>query len=194
MANYAAFLWFAFVAAVTPGPNNVMALAIGGKFGIRQGVKFAVGVGLGVMAAGGLCVIFSAGLIHFIPKIEQAMRYIGFGYILWLAFKLVTAQPEQEGTAAVKQGGVMDGALLQFVNPKMYLYVISTYSLFIFPHYTQISIWIVSLAILAVLGTVTTSGWAVFGSVFQRFYKSHFKAVNIVMALMLVYCAVSLFL
>ena len=43
-------------------------------------------------------------------------------------------------------------------------------------------------------GFVLTLCWSAFGSVFRRLFSQHAKTINTVMALLLVYCAVSLFL
>lgn len=34
--------------------------------------------------------------------------------------------------------------------------------------------------------------WAIFGAVFQRFFKKYSSIINIIMALLLVYCAITL--
>ena len=50
------------------------------------------------------------------------------------------------------------------------------------------------LKILSVIGFLSTLSWTAFGSAFRRLFTDHAKPVNTVMALLLVYCAVSLFL
>jgi threonine/homoserine/homoserine lactone efflux protein len=47
---------------------------------------------------------------------------------------------------------------------------------------------------LAFTAFVSTCCWALLGSVFQRFLVNNRRTVNAIMALLLVYCAVSLFL
>lgn len=44
-----AFVLFAFVTSVTPGPNNMMLLASGVNFGLRRSVPHMLGVSLGFM-------------------------------------------------------------------------------------------------------------------------------------------------
>jgi len=48
--------------------------------------------------------------------------------------------------------------------------------------------------LLAFIGFAFTLLWSAFGSVFKWLFSKHAKAVNTIMALLLVYCAVSLFL
>ena len=47
---------------------------------------------------------------------------------------------------------------------------------------------------LTVIGLASTASWALFGAVFERFLKRYSKVTNAVMALLLVYCAVTMLL
>lgn len=86
------------------------------------------------------------------------------------------------------------GITLELLNPKAILYCITVTTTFITPYYSGF----ISLALFTVgLSLVCFSAltcWALFGSIFQRFYLKHMRVVNTIMALLLVYCAVSLFL
>ena len=44
-----AFITFAFVTSVTPGPNNMMLLASGVNFGLRRSIPHMLGISLGFM-------------------------------------------------------------------------------------------------------------------------------------------------
>ena len=48
--------------------------------------------------------------------------------------------------------------------------------------------------LLSGIGFLSTLSWTAFGSAFRRLFTEHARPVNTVMALLLVYCAVSLFL
>ena len=48
--------------------------------------------------------------------------------------------------------------------------------------------------LLAFIGFAFTLCWSAFGSVFKRLFSKHAKIMNTLLALLLVYCAVSLFL
>ena len=48
--------------------------------------------------------------------------------------------------------------------------------------------------LLAFIGFAFTLCWSVFGSVFKKLFSKYAKITNTLMALLLVYCAVSLFL
>ena len=44
-----AFVLFAFVSSITPGPNNTMLLASGVNFGVRRTIPHALGISIGFM-------------------------------------------------------------------------------------------------------------------------------------------------
>ena len=122
---------FAFVAAITPGPNNLMLMASGVKFGFARTLSHLVGViiGFALMVALlglGLNVVFRR-----FPAILPVMRVVGSLYMMWLALKIALAKP----TRAVESGGRPIGsftaAAFQWVNPKawvMALGILSAYA------------------------------------------------------------------
>ena len=85
------------------------------------------------------------------------------------------------------------GMVLQFMNPKIYVYAITAMSLYILPVFHTKPALVVFTFILTVIGASGSYVWALFGSAFCRFFARHTKAVNLIMALLLVFCAVSLF-
>ena len=85
--------------------------------------------------------------------------------------------------------------MLQFINPKIYIYCIVSMEAYILPFYQgEWGSLIFFALLLAFMGFVSTVCWALFGSVFQLLFSKYAKITNTIMALLLVYCAVSLFL
>jgi threonine/homoserine/homoserine lactone efflux protein len=120
-----ALILFAFVAAVTPGPNNLMLMASGVNFGFRRTLPHLLGVCLGfpamvALVGFGLDAIFS----HF-PGFLTALRYVSVAYMLWLANKIATAGPVHETDVARKPLGFFGAAAFQWVNPKGWVMAVS---------------------------------------------------------------------
>ena len=93
------------------------------------------------------------------------------------------------------RGGFLSGLALQFVNPKIYIYCIVSMEAYILPYYQgQWPELTLFTLLLAFIGFVFTLCWALFGSVFRMLFSKYARVTNTVMALLLVYCAVSLFL
>jgi cysteine/O-acetylserine efflux protein len=192
MPNALAFLSFVAVTSFTPGPNNIMAMSNATRYGLRHSMRFTLGVCAGFFVLVGLSIAFSIALYSAIPTIKPVMTVIGAAYILWLAWKTATTSPHDENAAGPST--FVSGMLLQFLNPKGILYGITAASTFIVPYYHSVVVLAGFAAALALVSLVSTSCWALFGSVFQRFMAENHRVVGYVMGALLVYCAISLFL
>ena len=74
-----AFILFAFVSSITPGPNNTMLLTSGVNFGFNRTIPHMLGISCGftlmVLAVGlGLGAVFKA-----YPLLYTVLRYAGAG-------------------------------------------------------------------------------------------------------------------
>jgi len=189
--NAFAFVSYVLVTTFTPGPNNIMALANASKYGLRRTMRFTLGVCAGFFLVVGLSIVFTIVLYRLVPTIKPVMTVIGAAYILWLAYKTVTSSPHDDGASG--QNTFLSGMLLQFLNPKAILYGLTAASTFIVPYYHAAPVLVAFAAALALVSLVSTSCWALFGSVFERFMADNHHIVSWVMGALLVYCAVSLF-
>jgi threonine/homoserine/homoserine lactone efflux protein len=119
-----AFLTFAVVAAITPGPSSVMITATGSAVGLLRGLPCALGAAVG-MASLLFCVALGLGkIVVALPMLLKVMNLCGAGFLLWLAWKVATAGPvsRSNATAAV---GFVGAALFQWANPKGWLVAVS---------------------------------------------------------------------
>ena len=120
------------------------------------------------------------------------MQILGAAYMLYLARKVWKSSADLE-TGGGKETGFLSGMVLQFANPKIYIYAITAMSLYILPVY-QTPLSLAGFAvILSLIGASGCFIWAVFGAAFCKFFSRHAKPVNTVMALLLVYCALAIF-
>lgn len=120
------------------------------------------------------------------------MLTLGALYMLYLAWGTVKSGSIEDDHSA---GGFASGLFLQFVNPKIYIYCIMSMEAYILPYYAGNWAALFGFAmLLAFIGFAFTICWSAFGSVFRLMFSKYSKQVNAVMALLLVWCAVSLFL
>lgn len=194
MPNLSAFVSYVLISTFTPGPNNIMSMSNASRYGFRKSIMFNVGVFFGCLIIFILSSLFSMALYSLIPSIKPIMTFIGFFYILWLAYKTYRNKPSDGKPGQKRTNTLSAGLLLQFVNPKVILYSITLVSTFIVPYFKSVSILAGFAVILAFTSFTSTVSWGLLGSMFQKFLSNNQKAVNTVMALLLVYCAVSLFL
>ena len=192
MFNATAFFSYIFLSAFTPGPNNLMAMSNASRFGFRGGFRFCLGVfgGFGIVMT--LCAVFTALLHNLIPVIAPYMRALGAAYLVYLAWS-VYRDKGAAGEGAGGTGSFLTGVAMQFVNVKVILYGITAISSFILPYDGSAASLALFVAILSLVGFAGTCCWALFGSAFQKMFTAHRKGLNAVMALLLLYCAVSVY-
>ena len=187
------FLIYCFITAYTPGANNLLSMSNAARLGFRKSVSFNFGITMGFLIVMTVCTLFSSTLYSALPKVKFYMQLLGAAYILYLAWKVWKTSSDLE-VESRKESSFLSGMVLQFMNPKIYIYAITAMSLYILPLYHSVVALIVFVLILTIIGASGSYVWALFGSAFCRFFTKHTKGVNLVMALLLVYCAVSLYL
>ena len=192
MFNWLAFLTYAFITAATPGPNNIMSMSNGGRLGFRGALPFNFGIWAGFSAVMLLCTAFCTTLTNLIPAVKTPMLIAGAAYMLHLAWGTFRSSGVIDEDHS--RSGFYAGMLLQFINPKIYIYGIMSMQAYILPFYAGEPLTLALFALLlAFIGFVFTLCWSAFGSAFRLIFNRHTKAVNTIMALLLVYCAASLF-
>ena len=192
MFNWLAFLTYAFITAATPGPNNIMSMSNGGRLGFRDALPFNFGICAGFSAVMLLCTAFCATLTNLIPAVKTPMLIAGAAYMLHLAWSTFRSSGVIEDRHS--SSGFYAGMLLQFINPKIYIYGIMSMQAYILPFYAGEPLTLALFALLlAFIGFAFTLCWSAFGSAFRLIFSRHTKIVNTIMALLLVYCAASLF-
>ncbi len=193
MLNWISFLTYAIITAATPGPNNIMSMSNGIRKGFRGALPFNLGILTGFSMVMVLCTLFCTLLATLIPKIKVPMLVLGAGYMLYLAWEIFRSSDLIEEDHS--RSGFLSGLLLQFINPKIYIYCIMSMEAYILPFYSQDFQALLGFdLLLSLIGFVFTLCWTAFGSVFQTLFSRHARVVNTILALLLVYCAVSLFM
>ncbi len=205
----AAFVSFVLLTAFTPGPNNVLCMSTAIQHGFRKTLPLCAGMLAGFFLVMSFCTLATGFLYKSLPSVEPALRVIGAAYILHLAYAIyrskanpdanrngngndsAASRPDQPENRPI---GFVSGMLLQCVNAKYIFYCLAALSTFVLPHYSSLSI-IACFGLLLIAATsMSNLLWAFFGSAFQNVFTRHAKALNAVMALMLVYCAAALLL
>jgi threonine/homoserine/homoserine lactone efflux protein len=119
-----AYMTFALIGAVTPGPSNVMISATGSAVGFVRGLPCALGAAIGMAS-----LLFGAALglgqiVVAQPMLLNAMNVAGSAFMLWLAWKIATAGPSSE-TQPARPVGLIGAAVFQWANPKGWLVAVS---------------------------------------------------------------------
>lgn len=189
------FLLYVFVTSFTPGPNNIMGMIFGNKYGLKKSIRFCLGVGTGYFFVMLACCYLNLFLQDLMPNIQFAMTIFGSIYMLFLAYKIITSNKMETKNDKKQLNHIYFTAIiLQFINPKGILSGITAVTTFILPYYHTNLTLIWFSALIAVFGFAATFSWSLFGSVFKTFLAKYRVPFNIVMALSLVYISITIFL
>jgi threonine/homoserine/homoserine lactone efflux protein len=168
-----AFLLFALVAAITPGPSNLLLTSTGAAVGVLRGLPslFGVALGMGLMM---FLVSFGLGsLVHDSPILYQALKWGGVAFLLWLAWKIATAGHTDNATDEKRAIGFWRAAAFQWVNPKSWLVTASAAGTYLHAAGGDALIPAASLGALFILAALPSCFvWLAFGAGVQRLLRT----------------------
>jgi threonine/homoserine/homoserine lactone efflux protein len=181
-----ALVVYAFVASITPGPNNVMLLASGVKFGFRRTLPHMTGITIGFTVMLALVGLGLGQVFERLPAIYTVLRYAGGAYMIYLAWKIATAGPIEEGERGSRPLNFLEAAAFQWVNPKAWIIAVTAMAAYTLPDRYSWSVVLVSL-VFALVCLPSVSVWTLFGSGLKRWLSNpvHLKLFNYVMGLAL---------
>ena len=159
---------FWFVAAYTPGPNNVVASYSGFNFGIIKTLPHIFGVTLGFTS---LVLFLTIGLINvfkLFPIIQTVMKYLGTLFLIYLAYKIATSNTSDD-TKKENPVKFIETFFFQYLNPKgvtVAIIVVSTY-VELGENYINYATQVVLLALLFSSTSITL--WTFIGKFLRKF-------------------------
>ncbi len=95
-----AFWTYTLITALTPGPNNILALSSATSHGFRQSTRVLAGMSLGFLIVMLLCAGISFSLAVIDPAAVRLLSWAGAAYIVWLAWKIATSPTKEDGLQA----------------------------------------------------------------------------------------------
>lgn len=187
MNELVAFLGFAFVGTVSPGPNNTVLWASGMTFGFRPTIAHVLGTALGM---GALALGVAAGIGAFldaVPAAELLLKVVGSVYLLWLAFQVV-ASGSIGHTQISHPLSLRQGAAFQWVNPKAWIFTIAAVGTFLPPALPRPVGAVLLTGILMIVVVGSSSIWAAGGAALSRIVEDdrRRRTVSVGLAVLLV--------
>ena len=177
---------FSFVTAVSPGPNNTFLLSSGANFGLKKSLPYLNGImvgltGMMIALGAGLGVIFAT-----LPMVYQVLKWVGFAYIVYLAFLIVRSTSKSESGEA-KYIGFFQATTFQFVNPKAWV-VVASFMATMVPVDAGIAATIFICALFLVFTYPGALLWAVAGQVLKEWLSNptRRRVFNVASAILLV--------
>jgi threonine/homoserine/homoserine lactone efflux protein len=160
------FTIFAFAGALTPGPNNTIAMLTGAHRGLRAVLPHLLGVPVGFALMTALTGTGLGALLVALPAWNLALQACGTLYLLYLAWRLASS-PVDAGSAGVqfRELTFLQSVAFQFSNPKAWALAFGTVTTFAAQSGGRlaavIAIW--SVAILLSIGLWAATGQALIG-------------------------------
>lgn len=181
-----AFFLFALVAAVTPGPSNVMVFAAGAQGGLRRGLRCLAGVVAGMALLMGLAVLGLGSVMRVVPGLLGVMKGVGALFLLWLAWK-IAASPPMQATQAKEAVGFWRALAFQWVNPKSWVVSASAASTFAGGMASPLAQAGALAAVFALAAAPSGFVWLAFGAGLQRWLTAprRARAFNLAMGALL---------
>ena len=186
-AVFTAFVAAAIPAFFTPGPNNLMLMASGAKFGFGRTIPHGAGVAIGFAL---MVVLIGLGLgevFQHVPWLKTALEYIAAAYLLYLAWTLLGLKIHG-ASVNEKPLTFLQAAGFQWINPKAWAMAVSFGALVVDPGPERfVGIAILGIASL-LLGALSSPTWMIFGDRLEKLLKrtGGERFVGIALALLVV--------
>jgi len=192
LENAIALLIFAHVAAITPGPNNIMLLASGTNFGFKKTIPHILGVFSGFMANLLLVTMGLGQLLQAAPKLYLILKIASALYLLYLAWKIANAASsaiDANTRAPGKPLTFLQAALFQWVNPKAWAAGLAAASIYLPPE-IPVAALIIFLLTFCSSTIISTCIWTILGAQLQKILSNQRQMIlfNRVSALLLIAC------
>lgn len=217
LSIFFALVAYACATTFSPGPNNVLLLSSTGQYGFKKCLPLMRGIWTGLITVMLICGFGCALLGDLIPSIERYARFVGAAYILWLGYKTLTrraaspdaatnpdaaahsnASANPDAAAATAAGSsaartakplsFLNGFLLQFLNIKILMLGVAAYCSFILPYGAAVPATLIFAVTMAACAATGNLIWATVGSLLFPVYSKHYRAFNLIMALLLFWC------
>src|SRR5512147_2294041 len=127
--NLFSLLSYVLISTFTPGPSNISSASSSVLHGYKNTLNYQVGLAVGVFFMMLLSGWLSTTLLSLFPTLEPVLRYVGAGYILYLALGILKASYTFTANE-MKPLGFGHGLMLQLLNPKLIVYAFTLFTAF----------------------------------------------------------------
>lgn len=116
-----ALLAFCTAMSFSPGPNTMLSTAMATNLGLRRTLRFCLAVPTGWVLLMLICGMGVGAMVLGVPALRWAVKLVGVGYMVWLAWRLSQAARLASIDPARLEISFWGGVGLQFVNIKAWM-------------------------------------------------------------------------
>jgi threonine/homoserine/homoserine lactone efflux protein len=176
---------FSLAASISPGPVNILAMSIGMRHGLGRSMRFATGATIGFTV---LLILMGLGLsaaVNCLPHLLAGIRWAGVLFLIYMAIALAADGGRLSATTMAAAPSAIDGALLQWLNPKAWL--ASTAGMGVFAAGADLDRLMTFAAVYFVVCYVSVICWAMAGTALRRWIAepSKIRTINRFLAVLL---------
>lgn len=168
---------FALVAAITPGPNNLLLMRSGARFGVRRSSAHMLGIQLGMIALLTLCHLGIGALLLAVPFVMTLLHWGCFAYLLWLTMVILrdahtdNRKSAAQGTDTAHPMTLLQAMAFQFINPKAWVMGVTISSAFYGGAAPTLTDFLVTMLICLALGSSSMLVWTIWGAAIDHVLK-----------------------
>lgn len=185
------FLLYCFVGGITPGPANLCSLSAALRYGrgpaLRQWRGLFCGFFLDSMGAVALTWLLGAALNQYVGMLS----WVGAAYLLWMAWHMLRSSGADIGNDPAAPS-FRTGLLVNLTNVKVIIFCLAALASYVLPYSRSLWALLPVGIFLPFTGPLCNLVWLFAGASLQKFFANHRKTVDVIMALSLALCAVSL--
>lgn len=194
---YLSLLIFCMSTSITPGPNNMLMLLSGVKYGVKPSLPHFWGICVGFVLMVDIVGIGLGEVFAHYPVIHTVMKYVGAIYMLYLSYKTIFASDHL--TIAKdnrsKPFTMLQGVLFQWVNPKAWIMAIGVISTFTV---VNKSIWfqLIPISIIYFIAMIpSVLFWLIGGATLRKYLDNprHLRIFNWTMGVLLAFSIITIF-
>jgi len=126
------FVVAVFFLLITPGPGVLSTAGVGSGFGYQAGIRYLVGLFLGTNLVALAVLSGLAAIVLSLPVLRTVLLLASAAYLVYLALRIAMSGANVAFNAARKAPGVLDGIVVQLLNPKAYVVNTTLFSGFAF--------------------------------------------------------------
>ena len=194
-----AFIIVVFVLAATPGPALLSIVGAGSALGFKGGLPYTFGALLGANIVIMLSIVGFASILMAAPNLKIFLSIVSLSYLVYVAFQVAGYNQTVNDTEKKCRLGVINGVIIQLLNPKAYAVGIALLSGFPLAMNNMFSEVIIKLLLINSIFVPAYFLWLFFGEILHArlLVTTNNKTVNVSLALLMmlsvVISAISIF-
>ena len=199
VALFISLIGFAFVASITPGPNNLLLMSSGALFGWRSSLPHLGGILLGFAVVMTSAVFGLGTVVDRWPWLLAVVRILGASWLAWMSLRYFKAAIRDADTEARMDAApisrpfrFIEAVLFQWINPKAIIAALSSAGAYIAIADLAWKRAVIIAGVFFITGLIACSTWMIAGDALNRYMSTGKSApwVNAGMALLILGTAV----